>query len=171
MTGELLYEQKLALMNHGCMLDTNIFNRLIKDGSPGIEVFKDVRLFATHIQLDELKETKCPIRKNKLLQKFQEISPQVITTETLILGISKLGLAKLSDEDGFYERLKARIMELDKAAKKKPKNETNQPSDALIAETAIKNNLTLITDDGTLKQATVEFGGRANTLNEILKLS
>ena len=58
-----------------------------------------------------------------------------------------------------YDRLFARIKELDVAKSKKNRDPMNQSRDARIAETAIKAGLKLVTNDRNLKEATTEAGG------------
>ncbi len=157
-------------MTREYMLDTNIFNLLAKDGTISVDVFKQITLFATHIQIDELNKTSNHHLKSLLVQMFDKVNPENIPTSAAVWGVSKWGGARWGDADGLYERLKERVQKLDKANGKKPRNPTNQTNDALIAVTAIKNNLTLITTDLGLKQSTIECGGKAIHFDEFLKL-
>ena len=58
----------------GYMLDTTFFNK-VADGSISVEAFSGLDLFATHIQLDELQNTKSDARRAELLRRFAKISP------------------------------------------------------------------------------------------------
>jgi hypothetical protein len=147
------------------MLDTTVFNHMKDKGVP-IAVFLGRRMFATHVQLDELGRTPDPAKKAELLQIFAEIAPDRLATETSIWGDTNWDEGKWSADDGLYEKLLQRIRELDK----KPRP-LNQSRDARIAETAIKNGLTLITDDPRLRKAAVEHGGKVMTLAEFIELA
>ena len=53
--------------------------------------------------------------------------------------------------------MRTRLEALDKPRKSR----MNQACDILIAETAISNNLTLVSNDANLRTLTIEFGGHA----------
>jgi hypothetical protein len=139
------------------MLDTNVFNGLI-DGLVQVEQFDGKRLFATHVQFDELSDTPDAVRREKLQSKFSAVVDQRVPTESAVWGISRWGQANWPPRKDDYEPLLARIRELDRLAKKKKKKE-NQSRDALIAVTAIKAGYVLVTSDQNLATATKEFGG------------
>jgi hypothetical protein len=146
----------------GYMLDTKAFNGLVDGGiSPELRG-ATARLYATHIQLDELNNTCSVDRRAVLLHMFEAIGPKQIPTETALWDVSKWGEAKWS-VGGDYDRIFARL----DALKRKPNNQ----HDALIAETAIKNDLTLVTNDRHMAQVCREFLGRVITLEEFLRES
>ncbi len=58
----------------------------------------------------------------------------------------------------------------DRAKKKKPRNAKNQLNDVLIAETALRHDFALITEDGSLVEVAKKFGGRTFSLSEIERL-
>lgn len=139
------------------MFDTNIFNQMLDD-EIDCKMFSDIRCFVTHIQQDEILATKDSDRKTDLEGIFLSIDKQTIPTETTLIGLSRLGQSKLGDGD-LYENLLYQL----NVKKRKP----NNAEDALIAETAIKNNLTLVTNDENLSLTTIEFGGDVCKLNKI----
>jgi predicted nucleic acid-binding protein len=147
--------------SRGYMLDTNIFDRVV-DGKTPLAAFAERSVFATHVQRDELGAA-CPERARALLEKFEVIDPGKLATVSAAWNVSKWGEAGWGDDDRLWEQILGRIKELDqkKAKKRKPKRPENQQRDALIAETAIKHGLTLVTDDTALLQAVGEFGGHA----------
>ena len=108
-------------------------------------------VFVTHIQVDEL--NKCPDteRRANLFLQMTEVRPQKIPTESFIIGTSRIGSAKIGN--GVLIK-KLRMENL------------KRTNDALIGETAIKNNLTLITNDKKLKNKVIELGGKALTVSE-----
>lgn len=142
----------------GYMLDTNVFNSIANGEATWIAGSK---IFATHVQRDELLRTKDSTRRQQLLQIFTDVGPASIHTETAIWDDSRWDEAKWSAEDGVYEQLSARITELDGLKGKKRNQSLNISRDARIAETALKNGLTLVTNDTTLVQAMMEARGRA----------
>jgi hypothetical protein len=120
------------------VVDTNIINWLVNgklslDDLPG-----DGEYVATHVQVDELKETKDAELREKLLCKFNEIISETILAETFCFNVKGAGLnqAKWSDDGGIlYKRIKT---DLDN---KKPRK--NNWEDAVIAEVAEGVNLTV----------------------------
>ncbi|MEW6066994.1 MAG: PIN domain-containing protein [Nitrospirota bacterium] len=145
------------------MFDTNIFNRIL-DGVVEITKFRTKAHFcATHVQLDELKATSNTQRRQELISVFEEVSENnEVPTESFVLDVSRLDKAKLGDEENnLYSKVKA---EIDKRNKNKP----NNIQDALIAETAIKNNITLVTEDTDLVAVTKSFRGKCANINEML---
>lgn len=141
------------------MLDTNIFN-LVCDGEIDPKAFKAHQLISTHVQFDELNRTKCTSRRDDLRQHFEIIAPATVPTENFVLDISQWDWIKWPDEDSNYQSMLDRLRELDKKSKKKCKLD-NQRRDILIAETAVKSNCVLVSDDGNLRAVTEEFGGSA----------
>jgi predicted nucleic acid-binding protein len=57
--------------------------------------------------------------------------------------------------------MRTRLVALDEAGKARKKSPMNQARDILIAGTAIRNKLTLVSGDSNLQRVTIEFGGRA----------
>lgn len=151
----------------GYMLDTNLFNKLV-DSEFAIETLENKRVVVTHVQRDELARTTNNERSGLLLAAFNEIDPEKISTRTSIWGDTLWGQGNWSDEDGLYEKMLVRLKELDAASGKKPEG-LNQSRDVRIAETAIKNDLTLVTEDQNLRQVTSDFGGNAIGLELFVK--
>lgn len=145
------------------MFDTNIFNRIL-DGVVEITKFRDkASFYATHVQLDELKATSNTKRRQELIAVFEEVvGKNRVSTVSFVLDISRLDEAKLGhEENNQYSKIKA---ELDK----RNNSRLNNIKDALIAETAIKNKTTLVTEDTDLMSVMKSFGGKCANINEIL---
>lgn len=145
------------------MVDTNIINRIL-DCNLDLKIFKESNkdFFATHVQRDEIIKTPDSIRRDELLSIFQEAANS-IPTESALYGISRYGASRYSS-DGLVKKI---WMELDKKDRRK-----NNSTDALIADTAIKNNYTLITEDGPLYFVVTEiFNGSAQRLGDFLNSS
>jgi hypothetical protein len=139
---------------NGYMLDTTEFNAVAKN-YVDVSSYAGMRLFATHVQLDELNNTRSEEKRARLLAVFNQVAPQKLLTESGFWGVSNWGEFKWSAGDGISMKMLARLGELD-GEERYP----NQHRDILIAETAIKNGLTLISGDRNLRDVTVEFGGR-----------
>ena len=146
------------------MLDTVIFNRVL-DGVLSVTTLGQCRLMATHVQHAELSETPEPGRRDELLKTFEVVSAEVGPVETAVWDVVGWDQAKWSAEDGMFEHLFAAVQEEDRKRGKR-KRRINQIRDALIAETAIKNDLLLLTDDVGLLAVMRTFGGDAATLAE-----
>ncbi|MCC4227416.1 type II toxin-antitoxin system VapC family toxin [Zunongwangia profunda] len=119
------------------ILDSNVFDDLLT-GKLEIAVFEkeDFELFITHIQVDEINECPNKEKRAKLLNFMIELRPEKIPTESFVVGTSRIGSAKIGDGN-LIERLRT--------------GNLKKTNDALIGETAIKNNLTLITNDLKIK--------------------
>ena len=102
---------------------------------------------------------------------FTSLSPNKLITESTVWGVSNWDEAKWPDSDGLFDKIRNRVAELDKEGKKKSTAE-NIARDTLIAETAIKNKIALVSDDRNLRTATMEFGGlsASMSLKEFLAL-
>src|SRR5262245_51239664 len=148
------------------MFDTNIFNHIL-DGEIDFSLYiGKANFYATHIQHDEMLRTKDSFRRESLIKIFTKVlqdkvptesfvlgvtrldegklgGENIIPTESAVYGVSKYGLAKYTSNDNLCEPIK---IELDKINKSK----SNNIHDALIGETCLKNNLTLVTHDKDL---------------------
>lgn len=143
----------------GFMLDTTVFNHVLDGQIDAASLAGLGRLVATHVQRDQIENTGIPERRARLLATFVAIGPDDSPTESFVIGISRLDRAKLSDGN-LYEEIRARLDAI--------KRHRGNPQDALIAETAIKNGLALVTDDCALECVTREFGGSALRLKDFL---
>jgi len=142
------------------MLDTNVFNH-VADGTIPFRALAGLRMVATHVQLDELNATKDPKRAAELVRVFERIEPDVGATSSAVWDVSKWDQASWSDENGIFRGMLNRLRELDAESGKKQRDPHNPIRDALIAETVIKNELTLVSSDRNLRRLVEEFGGRA----------
>lgn len=142
------------------MFDTNIFNHVLDNRVDIAPFVGKARFFATHIQLDELSRTSDQGRKTSLLAVFEKVSQDNVSTKTFVLGTSKLDRTEIS-KGILYSKMKNQLDQLNKT-------KANNIEDALIAETVIKNDLTLVTDDQKLSQVTKQNGGFCLNLKEFL---
>ncbi len=145
------------------MFDTNIFNSIVKNEIDISTLKGKIKVYATHVQYDELKATNDKVLRQKFLELFEHLTNEVptesaiwdvsnwdqakwggevVNTESAIFEVSRYGKAKF----GGSNLCKDIWQKLDE----KNGNKKNNSKDALIAETAILNNLTLITHDADL---------------------
>lgn len=108
--------------------------------------------------MDELEKTVDEGRRAELRAAFTKINAASMLTESTVWDVSPWDQGKWSEEDGIYRSMLARLKALDRG---KRKRFPNQERDILIAETAIKNGLTLVSNDRNLRTVTTEFRGRA----------
>jgi rRNA-processing protein FCF1 len=136
------------------IFDSNVYD-LVANGTLNInwlsEKKEDFELYITHIQTDEI--NKCPDedKRARLSLIVTKLSPIVIPTESFVLNKSRLGEARLGD---------AKILEEIR------KENLKHTEDALIGETAIKNNLVLVTEDNQLKNKVNSLDGKAINLED-----
>ncbi len=136
------------------VVDTCIINKLI-DGKMNLnELPSNSSFYASHIQIDEINKTQDSERRTQLFLRFAEVSPKIIPTESSVWDVSRWDQAKFSD-GVLYDNLK---QSLDALNKSKPSN----VNDALIAETAIVNEYTLLTSDKDLTKVAKKL--RCNVL-------
>lgn len=165
------------------MLDTNVFNRIL-DGKIELPKLRSGQsYFVTHIQLDELNATRDEARKGDLLRIFNQVPQKkvsttsavwdvskwdeagwsheetLIPTESLVIGVSRIGLTKISD-GSIYSKLKNTLDTL--------KKKSNNIQDALIAETSIKNGWTLVSEDQILRTVVQQIGGKVISFKDFI---
>ena len=145
-----------------CMFDTVIFNRIVEH-KVSVELLAEcVNVYVTHVQHDEINATSCPEKKVELNQVFVDLAPKERPTESAVFDVSEWDNASFPEDDGLCEQIKAA---LDKCQRKK-----NNIQDALIAETAIKNNFTLVTDDRDLREEASKLGAECMSWEELRQL-
>ncbi len=134
------------------VVDTNIFNKLV-DGLLRIEDLpSNGSYLATHIQIDEINNTKDTERRARLFLMFAEMRPQVVPTESFVWDVSRWDQGKWSD-GVLFEKLKQDLDALNKS-------KSNNARDILIAEVAIANGYTLLTADRDLAAVAEKHGGK-----------
>jgi predicted nucleic acid-binding protein len=166
-------------LSHGLMLDTNVFNRVL-DEKIDSKLLQGRKLFITHIQRDELNKTNNDERKRRLLSVFAELIPLQSPTSSMVAGVSVAGAACPSSsgevptasaawdisrfdqarwkaEDNIFEAMLRDLGYLNK-------NKRNNTEDILIAETALRNDLVLVSADRDLIEVMVKYGGQVQEI-------
>ena len=143
------------------ILDTNIFNRILDGEFEDTEIGRRAKLCATHIELNELQNTRSDEQRRRLLDTFEAVDPKPTPTTSAVWGVSEWGSAEFTSEDSHYPNI---IEELNK----KNGGKENNIRDALIADTAMSLNLTLVTEDRHLLEVVAEAGGSVIRLEEFL---
>jgi len=144
----------------GYMFDTNSFNRiLVEDVQSAIS--RGCIVYATHVQREELGRTPSEDRRAKLLATFTAIQPVMRSTSIAVRDDSLWDESRYSADDSVYRKMLERLQEIDRESGKRPKDDFNQSRDVRIAETAIREKVTLVTGDAGLLAVTNESGGRA----------
>ena len=146
------------MSNRTYMLDTNVFNHIL-DEKFDIANLKGLRLKATHIQWDEIGNTKDQGRKDALLSIFEFLTEETTPTTSAVFGISVFGAAcpGSSGADNIFPGMH---QELGALNKKKRSN----VRDILIAETSVRNGWILITSDSDLFLVVTKYGGACANL-------
>lgn len=166
-----------------CMFDTRAFNLVLDGPYPVEELRARVAAYATHIQRDEISNTKNLERKAALLQVFREVVSESVPTDSLVLGVSRIGAARLGGgrtvptesavwdvsrwdeakwaaDDNLCVPIKTDLGKLNKG-------KANNVQDALIAEAAIKGGYVLVTDDTHMIEVARRYGGKCMSMEEL----
>lgn len=166
-----------------CMFDTNVFNRIVDGIIPIESLIGRVIAYSTHIQRDELNNTKDEERRTALAIVFSDIVSEAASTDSFVIGVSRLGEARLGGdrvvptdsavwdvsrwdeakwgaEDDLYSTLKTELDSLNGS-------KLNNTQDALIGETSIKGGYVLVTDDVDLATVTKKYGGKCLSVAEL----
>ncbi|MBI4191530.1 MAG: hypothetical protein HY525_13455 [Betaproteobacteria bacterium] len=165
------------------MFDTVVFNR-IADGVLPIDALQGrVKAHATHVQRDEISQTKDSARRKALESVFGNVTGTAVPTASFVLDVSRLDeacfggsrivptdsavwdvsawdQAKWAADDNLYIPIKGDLDSLNGGKK-------NNTQDALIAETAIKGGYILVTDDRDLAAVTKKYRGECLSVLEL----
>ncbi len=141
------------------LLDTNILDD-IESGKVDIEVIlkahkQGSQFFITHIQVDEVNKMKDVEKRGKLFFVLSTLPSQLRETDSVVLGVSRWDYSKWGTGE-VMERLRV------------GKTDAKSAKDALIGETAVNNNLTLITNDRKLMNRVRREGCSVLTGEEFL---
>jgi predicted nucleic acid-binding protein len=165
------------------MLDTNVFNHVL-DGRLDPEQLRGRHLVATHVQRDEIQATRNEDRRAALMELFEDFVPQrtpttsavagisaageacasasgVVPTESFVFDVSRWDEAKWSREDDVFSAMLSDLNDLNGVKR-------NNIKDVLIAETALRNGWTLVTDDADLAQVASKYGCRCANMKDRL---
>jgi len=132
------------------VVDTSILNKLVEGVLTPDHLPTDGEFVASHIQIDELNQTKDEEKRAQLFLTFATIVKEIVPTETFIIGVSRLDHGKLSDGE-LFEKLRNELNRLNG-------EKENNTMDALIAEIAINNGYTLLTADYHLQRVAKDSG-------------
>lgn len=144
------------------ILDTNIFNRIVDEEFSAKEIGERATLCATHVELNELQNTRNEERREHLLNTFEAVDAKPSPTTSAVWGVSEWGGAEFTSEDSKYPNI---VEELNK----KNGGKENNVRDALIGDTAMSLDLTLVTEDRHLFEVVAEAGGSVVRLKEFLE--
>ena len=133
------------------MFDTNVFSHILSGEIPINCIPTNWEIHGTHIQKDEINNTQDECKKKRLLRIFSQWLDESLPTESAVWDISNWDEAKSgNDQNNLFEKI---LNEMNTLKKRK-----NNNRDALIAETAIQNDLTLVTNDRILKKVAESNG-------------
>jgi rRNA-processing protein FCF1 len=136
------------------IVDTNIFNKLVDGLLDPADLPMKGSFVAIHLQVDEINNTKDSERRARLFLTFAEMAPEVVPSESFVIGVSRIGHAKTGwNGPSMYDEIKARLDALNGGKR-------NNIIDALIAEAAIVNNYVLITSDFHLAEVAKSLGAQ-----------
>ena len=133
------------------VVDTNVINWLIDGKIDRASLPSDGEFIATHIQIDEINRTSDEDRRARLFLALTSTIRELLPTESLIAGVSRVNWCKVSD-GRIFTSIRSQL---------DTKNGGRQSNihDALIAEVAIANGFTLLTADTDLAEIASDHGG------------
>lgn len=139
------------------MFDSNVFDKIL-DNTISTDTLSKAKIkgasFAvTHIQHDEIQ--KCPDvkKRSELLKIFSKVNAENKPTESIVFGHSRFGQAKFGN---------GKLLE-----KIRGKN-VKKTNDALIGETAIKNDFILVSEDKILRNKIKSLDCQAINVEDFL---
>ena len=84
------------------MLDTVVINRIC-DGTFFLEDLPvGSRIYATHVQRDQIQATPDSERRVRLLATFESVNAEKMLSTPFIVGVAKVGEIQIDDNDGYY---------------------------------------------------------------------
>jgi len=153
---ELVLEKKYS-PDKKIMLDSNIINDLQSGKITRKDIerakAKGYRFYITHIQSDEISNIEDTNLRQQLMSFMILFTPEIVNTHSSVEGLSRLGFTDIKDGEII------KIMTENKKTHKKFQ-------DALIAETSIERDFTLLTNDDRLRANVLKLNGRAISLVE-----
>lgn len=146
------------------ILDTNVFNHLVKGEISYKRIPKHFSLFVIPSQKIELDKwnprTEAEMAlKERALADLNEITDAVLPPKTGVWGFFGWGAVPWGAKGKYYDEIFKRL------SQNRRKGDSNI-HDALIGEAALTYQLELITDDGLLAQIVKDLGGNAFSLKD-----
>jgi hypothetical protein len=137
------------------MLDTNVFNRFC-DGLLPLDCLRRRQIITTGIQEAELRNTTDEARRNALLEAFEMAQANWVPAAQFVFDMAGAGWGQGSWglDDRTHKAMLSRLRELEG----EKENWANQVGDVLIAETAMRRDAILVSDDTNLRIMASEFG-------------
>jgi len=117
------------------MFDSCSFDKIIEYGDKEKlenSLEKDYEYFITSIQIEEICRIPDEEKRISIMLHISSMRPKIISTHSFVLGYARLGYARFGDSILYKQLLNS--------------NKSNV-KDAIIAETAIKEDCTLVTED------------------------
>ena len=147
-----------------CMFDTVIFNRIVENDISVESLNEFVEVFATYVQRKEINDERMKDKEKqaKLNQIFNSLvsKEHYLSTESTLWDYTPWNKGQWTDPNDNYRPIRD---DLDNAKKKE-----NNFKDALIAETAKKNDLILVTEDIPLENAAPNHGVKCMSFDQLL---
>lgn len=132
------------------VLDTNAFTCLM-EGVIELEDLPAGEFIVTPLQIAELEATPDPAKRKRLFDAVDAVSPTQVEGESFCFDVAGAGFgqAKWTSGDS-YSRLYSSL--------EKARPDKNNRVDALIAEVALKNGWSLVTNDRRLAESAERCG-------------
>ena len=147
-----------------CMFDTVIFNRIVENDISVESLNEFVEIYATYVQYREINDERMEDKEKqaKLNLTFDSLvsEDRYLSTESTLWNYTPWNKGKWTDPNDDYRPIRD---DLDNVNKKE-----NNFKDALIAETAKKNGLVLVTEDIPLENTAPNHGVKCMSFDQLL---
>ena len=147
-----------------CMFDTVIFNRIVENHISVESLNEFVEVYATYVQRKEINNERMKDKEKqaKLNQIFNSLVSEehYLSTESTLWDYTPWNKGKWTDPNDNCRPIRD---DLDNVEKKE-----NNFKDALIAETAKKNDLILVTEDIPLQNAAPNHAVKCMSFDQLL---
>jgi hypothetical protein len=164
---DFMTTQTIPMMRAGYMLDTGIFNRLMREEIDVRELEGRGALYVTHIQAGEIQATKDAVRRQRLSALFTEANSTNLPTEQTMWRVSSWDVANYIPSDSLSDKI---LAALDARTPPVPADAGDNNKDVWVVETTLRLGFTLITDSANVYDVAKDLGCFVIGLNDLLAL-
>lgn len=148
--------------NPRVMFDTNVFNKIIKEGTGG-QVLPKAEYIFTNLQKHEISKTTIPEDRAALLEGYEEV-----VKRTEAIQVFQSSTPWNSPWDSPWDQGGKDYPSILSALELKKKADRGNSYDAVLIETCAHRKAILVSEDGALREVAAEFGVHSMSLAEYI---